>query len=161
MAETSGLLNRRTGFTRTEGSNPSVSASGQVIVKTRLSPWHRSRQTASKWRRIRLAKSKLRGPTLLHRPPSPHPPNYPPKVPGRGSSNLEGRHRGCMNVGAENDSLPLRLVNVTIRPDPDKDPDTGEQHNFEVDALQLKGRPTVGRGIRSMTSLRVSKSAPV
>ena len=27
MAETSGLLNRRTGFTRTEGSNPSVSAS--------------------------------------------------------------------------------------------------------------------------------------
>ena len=26
MAETSGLLNRRTGFTRTEGSNPSVSA---------------------------------------------------------------------------------------------------------------------------------------
>jgi hypothetical protein len=27
VAETSGLLNRRTGFTRTEGSNPSVSAS--------------------------------------------------------------------------------------------------------------------------------------
>ena len=26
MAETSGLLNRRTGFTGTEGSNPSVSA---------------------------------------------------------------------------------------------------------------------------------------
>ena len=27
MAETSGLLNRRTGYSRTEGSNPSVSAS--------------------------------------------------------------------------------------------------------------------------------------
>ena len=26
MAETSGLLNRRTGYSRTEGSNPSVSA---------------------------------------------------------------------------------------------------------------------------------------
>jgi hypothetical protein len=28
VAETSGLLNRRTGFTGTEGSNPSVSANG-------------------------------------------------------------------------------------------------------------------------------------
>ena len=32
MAETSGLLNRRTGFTGTEGSNPSVSASQSLQV---------------------------------------------------------------------------------------------------------------------------------
>jgi hypothetical protein len=30
VAETSGLLNRRTGFTRTEGSNPSVSAKTEL-----------------------------------------------------------------------------------------------------------------------------------
>jgi hypothetical protein len=32
VAETSGLLNRRTGFTGTEGSNPSVSASQSLQV---------------------------------------------------------------------------------------------------------------------------------
>ena len=32
MAETSGLLNRRTGYSRTEGSNPSVSASGPNLT---------------------------------------------------------------------------------------------------------------------------------
>ena len=32
MAETSGLLNRRTGFTGTEGSNPSVSAKILFLV---------------------------------------------------------------------------------------------------------------------------------
>ena len=42
MAETSGLLNRRTGYSRTEGSNPSVSASpvlqrSQGIRKNRSS----------------------------------------------------------------------------------------------------------------------------
>ena len=31
MAETSGLLNRRTGISRTEGSNPSVSASSSTL----------------------------------------------------------------------------------------------------------------------------------
>ena len=34
MAETSGLLNRRTGDSRTEGSNPSVSATG-LFAKVR------------------------------------------------------------------------------------------------------------------------------
>ena len=33
MAETSGLLNRRTGFTGTEGSNPSVSASALASLE--------------------------------------------------------------------------------------------------------------------------------
>jgi hypothetical protein len=33
VAETSGLLNRRTGFTRTEGSNPSVSANLLLFIK--------------------------------------------------------------------------------------------------------------------------------
>ena len=32
MAETSGLLNRRTGDSRTEGSNPSVSASNRYLT---------------------------------------------------------------------------------------------------------------------------------
>ena len=34
MAETNGLLNRRTGKSGTEGSNPSVSATHSIISKT-------------------------------------------------------------------------------------------------------------------------------
>ena len=40
MAETSGLLNRRTGITGTEGSNPSVSA---TFLKTRNYSYRRGR----------------------------------------------------------------------------------------------------------------------
>ena len=40
MAETSGLLNRRTGNSRTEGSNPSVSAKpSSVIVREIPTDW--------------------------------------------------------------------------------------------------------------------------
>ena len=42
MAETSGLLNRRTGYSRTEGSNPSVSAK-------RVRQTWRSAELAVKW----------------------------------------------------------------------------------------------------------------
>ena len=50
MAETSGLLNRRTGYSRTEGSNPSVSAKAAFTLS----------QPASV-RRIRLLGQSLMG----------------------------------------------------------------------------------------------------
>ena len=46
MAETSGLLNRRTGDSRTEGSNPSVSASqAKTIVKFQCVGGNRGRKS--------------------------------------------------------------------------------------------------------------------
>ena len=53
MAETSGLLNRRTGNSRTEGSNPSVSAK-------RCSSLRNSRRTAPALRRSELPEAVLR-----------------------------------------------------------------------------------------------------
>ena len=47
MAETSGLLNRRTGDSRTEGSNPSVSASGNSASHSQRPDSHISIRTAS------------------------------------------------------------------------------------------------------------------
>ena len=73
MAETSGLLNRRTGFTGTEGSNPSVSASGKPLsfYFNGLQAGAKLRPTARPTNGIRAFHPSLRGrslPPLLAKP---------------------------------------------------------------------------------------------
>jgi hypothetical protein len=64
VAETSGLLNRRTGNSRTEGSNPSVSASAFLSVRALSMS---SRLRARSLRHVRaLVVNYLFGPVWLH-----------------------------------------------------------------------------------------------